>query len=303
MTSWGKVMVGHGQLVVVLRTPWRCYNSGVTQATAAPSVSPVDGTTNEGRLGSRRCISDSSTPWPNHGSSRILHLVERGEVHVWSEPVDATEDLEGNLELLDDAERAQAGRFRFDLDRVRFVLRRAFARRVLARYLGVHPAAVRIRTSRLGRPELDPPCGLAFNTSHSDGMAVVAVAQGQRVGIDIERVREIESALDVAEGLFAAPEVEWLRSVSSGSCSRAFLALWTRKEAVVKALGGGLSIPLDGFSVLANTSRGIERSTDLPGSLSLLLKDLSEPQGYVGSIASVGPQFIVRHMDVALANR
>ena len=116
--------------------------------------------------------------------------------------------------MLDEAERAQVGRFRFDRDRVRFVLRRAFARRVLARYLGVHPAAVGIRTSPLGRPELDPSCGLAFNTSHSDGMAVVAVAHGQRVGVDIERVREIDGALDIAEGLFEAREVEWLRSVS-----------------------------------------------------------------------------------------
>jgi 4'-phosphopantetheinyl transferase len=240
--------------------------------------------------------------WPNHESSRILRDAERSEVHVWSKPVDATEDLVGSLELLDDAERVQAGRFRFERDRMRFVLRRAFARRVLARHLDVHPAAVGIRTSLLGRPELDPPCDLSFNTSHSDGMAVVAVAQGQRVGIDIERVREIEGALDIAEGLFAAPEVEWLRSVSPRSCSRAFLALWTRKEAVVKALGGGLSIPLDGFTVLANANRGIGRPGDLPGSLPLLLRDLSEPQGYVGSIALVSPQLTVHHMDAALAN-
>lgn len=220
---------------------------------------------------------------------------------MWSKPVDVTEDLGGNLELLDDAERAQAGRFRFDRDRVRFVLRRAFARRVLARYLGVHPAAVGIRTSLLGRPELDPSCDVAFNTSHSDGMAVVAVAQGQRVGVDIERVREIDDALDIAEGLFAAREVEWLRSVSPGSRSRAFLALWTRKEAVVKALGGGLSIPLDGFTVLADPSRGIGRPGLLRGSQPPVLSDLSEPQGFVGAIALIGPRLTVHHMDEALA--
>ena len=220
---------------------------------------------------------------------------------MWSQSVDVTEDLAGSLELLDDAEHARAGRFRFDSDRLRFVLRRAFARRVLAHYLDVEPAAVGIRPSLLGRPELDPPCDLAFNTSHSDGMAVIAVAQGQRVGIDIERVREIDDALDIAEGLFAAREIEWLRLVSPGSCPRAFLALWTRKEAVVKALGGGLSIPLDGFTVLANASRETGRPSDLPGSLPLVLTDLSEPQGYVGAIALVGSRLTVHHMDEALA--
>ncbi len=230
-------------------------------------------------------------------SSAWIGLEDAGDVHVWSDPADETGDIGGGHTLLDDAERARADRFRFDRDRARFVLRHAFVRRVLGRYLSVEPAAVAIRVSASGKPELRSPCGISFSLSHADDMTVVAVTRGRCVGVDVERLRHIDDAIGVAEGLFAKPEVELLRSVPPASRSQVFLTLWTRKESFVKALGGGLSIPLDGFVVLAQGDTVVGRPRGPLGALPFIFAQLLKPHGYIGSVTVAGTRVAVHHMD------
>ncbi len=236
-------------------------------------------------------------PASHHESPGEAHLGATGDVHVWSDPADETGDIGSGLTLLDDADRARADRFRFERDRARFVLRHAFARRVLGRYLGVEPAAVAIRMSASGKPELRPPCGISFSLSHADDMTVVTVTRGRCVGVDVERLRHIDDAIGIAEGLFAKPEVEMLRSVPLAARSRVFLTLWTRKESFVKALGGGLSIPLDGFAVLAQGDSVVGRPRGPFGALPFTFAQLLKPHGYVGSVTVAGARVAVHHMD------
>jgi 4'-phosphopantetheinyl transferase len=205
--------------------------------------------------------------------------------------------------MLDDAERDRAERFHFGRDRLRFVLRRAYLRRILAGYLEIEPSAVRIHVSSLGRPRLDPRCDLEFSTSHSEGMAVVAVARGRQVGVDIERFRDVDDALGLASGLFSEPEIDLLRSTPLPARSRVFLGLWTRKEATAKALGIGLAIPLDGFAVLATGADGLGRPHDSRGVWPLVFRELDEPDGFIGAVAQGGSRIAVHHMNAATIDR
>jgi len=179
-----------------------------------------------------------------------LTLAKRGAVDLRLEWID-TAVPPTEIGSLDPGERARAARFRFERDRRRFVARRLFLRRALAEHLGVDPAGIRYRTSTHGKPELDlVDAPVAFSTSHAGDLAIVAVVAGGEVGVDIERIRPMRDALDIARKFFTADEVEHLQWLSGAGRSTAFLRLWTRKEAYVKLLGRGLSIPLDDFDVL-----------------------------------------------------
>jgi len=209
----------------------------------------------------------------------------RGEVQVWLEWIDDAPAAIG-MALLDDGERARAGRFRFERDGRRFVARRAFLRRVLAGYVGAAPRSLRYRTSANGKPELAEPSGVAFNTSHADGLAVVAVATDCQVGVDVERARPVPDCLDIARRLFSARERERVESAPASQRSEAFLRIWTRKEAYVKFVGTGLSMPLDAFDVLDGRVRP-SRPGEAPET-SPRLHALELPDGYVGALALTG---------------
>ena len=203
---------------------------------------------------------------------------------LWTDTVDASADLDAALETLSHDERARAKRFHFERDYIRFVARRAFARKILAGYVGVAPAEIVMRTSGHGRPELDPPCGVFFNTSHSDGLAIIAVASERLVGVDIERVRPIADALDVADRFFSRSEVDLLRCTPEESRAEAFLTIWTRKESYVKAVGAGLSIPFDAFDVSTRDHGRTGRPHGPRGDPRFVFASLEDLDGYVGAV-------------------
>jgi 4'-phosphopantetheinyl transferase len=230
-----------------------------------------------GRLGtpSRYGFADAAPQPSGEGAA--------GHAEVWSARVDSATASSVPRDWLDDTERTRAAGFRFERDRRRFVDRRAFLRRVLAGYLGVEPNAIRYRRGPGGRPELDPRRGISFTTSHADGLAVVAVSLDRIVGIDIEHVRAIPGAADIARSLFTRREHEHLESLGADGQSTAFLRLWTRKEAYAKAVGAGLALPLDSFDVLDDVVQQRVGGPADGAHFSIVTLDLSP--GYVGSIA------------------
>lgn len=163
---------------------------------------------------------------------------------LWFFDLSATVDV--TVLAADEFERA--ARFRFERDRARFVARRAQLRHVLASYTDCPPQALRFTVGRFGKPALVEHRHLAFSTSSSGDDAVVAVgAVGSgELGVDLERVGPHSGPgdlRDVAERFFAAGEIGQLRSPAD------FYRCWSRKEAYVKAIGQGLSFPLDSFAV------------------------------------------------------
>lgn len=146
------------------------------------------------------------------------------------------------LALLAPDERARSERFRFARDRRRFVVRRARLRETLARVTGTRPARLRFVTGPFGKPELlgGPP----FSLSHSNERWLLAVGD-RPLGVDCEWIDPDLDWRPIARSLFRADECAALEYAGASG----FFACWARKEAFVKALGHGLSYPLDAFAV------------------------------------------------------
>lgn len=176
-----------------------------------------------------------------------------GEVHVWRATLArAPDELELLATLLSDEERTRAARFRFPVHRDRFVAGRGIQRLLLARYLPVPPDALRYRQAAYGKPELDGPgagTGLRFNVSNADDGLLVAVARGRELGVDLERLRPMPDGRDIAKRFFSEPENEAFAAIPEERRDLAFFTCWTRKEAFIKAVGEGLSMPLACFDV------------------------------------------------------
>jgi 4'-phosphopantetheinyl transferase len=106
----------------------------------------------------------------------------------------------------------------------------------------VPPAEIRIGTDRFGKPVLDDPAPLAFNTSHSGGWTVLAVSGGEAIGVDIEAVQAFPELEDVACRYFGADVAARIRALPAGRRARAFAREWTRLEALLKCAGHGFSL-------------------------------------------------------------
>ena len=154
-------------------------------------------------------------------------------------------------QILDPSERERADRFMRPVDRARFIASHAALRFVLAQALTRVPSSIRMIADASGKPRLVGPGegALDFNLSHSGSRALVGLTEATAIGVDIEALRPIPDALRIARAHFAADEAAALADLMPDIRATAFFGLWTRKEAVVKALGTGLSLPLDRFSV------------------------------------------------------
>lgn len=117
-------------------------------------------------------------------------------------------------------------------------------RDLLAAYLACAPADVTLRRGAHGKPYLAAPYALEFNVSHSAGALLVGISRGQPLGVDIESANRSRPVAELAGRFFAASEAAQLARLDAGKQQAAFLALWSCKEAVLKALGRGLGFGL-----------------------------------------------------------
>jgi 4'-phosphopantetheinyl transferase len=151
-----------------------------------------------------------------------------------------------------DAERRRADRFVFERDRRRFIVGRARLRQLLGARLDVAPETIELVYGPYGKPGLSrrfADSDLRFNVSHAEDVAIYAFTRGLEVGVDIERVRELPDADDIAARFFSRRENEAYLALGPRDKPMGFFNCWTRKEAFIKALGEGLSHPLEQFDV------------------------------------------------------
>ena len=154
--------------------------------------------------------------------------------------------------FLSNAERSRASRFAMARDRRRFTVARSILRQLLAARLGARPDSVELNTEKRGKPALAnrfATSGLRFNLSHAGDIAVYAFSSGREVGIDVEEVRALPDADQLAARFFSRREKEAYLALDAQDRPVGFFNCWTRKEALVKALGVGLLHPLDSFDV------------------------------------------------------
>jgi 4'-phosphopantetheinyl transferase len=172
-------------------------------------------------------------------------------VHVWKQAgVSDASSLELLRSLLAPEECQRAERFRFDKDRHLFITARGWLRALAGAYTSSAPTKVTFCYSARGKPELTGSAvDFRFNVSHSGETILLAFALGRRVGVDVEEIRRDFSIAEIAERFFSPAEQGSLRNLPAADQHHAFFRCWTRKEAYIKAMGDGLSLPLDQFDV------------------------------------------------------
>ncbi|MGD9636614.1 MAG: 4'-phosphopantetheinyl transferase superfamily protein [Pirellulales bacterium] len=201
-------------------------------------------------------------------------------VHVWAVPLDV-----GNLpeDALAETELERANKFALDRPRRSFVATRIALRSLLGSYLGLPPRAVPIAFGSNGKPHLAAG-DLHFNLAHSGDLALIAITRCGPLGVDIEELRTMNNAIELANRNFHPNERAAIGAADETDRSSQFLRCWTRKEAVVKALAVGIGYPLDTFDVLA--ADVVELRTSSGGVTTCFLHDLAANSAYVAALAT-----------------
>lgn len=212
------------------------------------------------------------------------------DVHVWSAHKPPTLPPEF-FERLSQAERARANSLRFLEHHLAYVFAHAMLRDVLSRYLHCRPEDVCLLENPFGKPSVSKAwvdTTLEFSMSHAGDLTIVALCHGRRIGIDAEEVRPIADLLSIANSHFTPEECEFLRRQLPSNREREFLRCWTRKEAYVKALGAGLSIPLNSFDSLVSRESStviLKNVSNLTDAGLWLVTTFDLHEGYVTSVA------------------
>ncbi|MEN4099902.1 MAG: 4'-phosphopantetheinyl transferase superfamily protein [Anaerolineaceae bacterium] len=172
-------------------------------------------------------------------------------IHVYRLALDLPEgDIQKLSGLLTADEVIRANRFVYPTYRDYFIAGRAQLRRILSRYVRQSPEKIVFDYNEHGKPSLASAHNpVQFNIAHSHTIALVAINENKRIGVDLERVRTDIDYTQIAQQFFSPGELKCLLALPHEQQLDAFYACWTRKEALIKARGIGLAIPLDQFEV------------------------------------------------------
>ncbi len=217
-------------------------------------------------------------------------------VGLWTIRLDAP--AAGAPETLSPDELERAARFHFEIHRQRFIASRGALRLILGTCLGTDPAALAFHYTATGKPFL-AGSPVRFNVSHSAGNALIAVAHGREVGIDLEETHPKEDLLALAERFFASSERAAVASAAPSDRPSIFYRIWTRKEAYIKACGEGLSLALDSFAVpvVPDTDTALVASARGPAELARWqLHAIPSPPGFAAALViEPGPVHLDLH--------
>jgi 4'-phosphopantetheinyl transferase len=183
----------------------------------------------------------------------IINLQNNNFVDVWIQNLLEDIDLKKATESLSSIESIRANQFKFEEDKNRFTAAHFFLRKTLSNYCGTEPGKIEITQEKNQKPILKKDCNpdkIYFNLSYRENFSLLAISNIECIGIDIERHRHIENIDDFSDNFFSKKERAFMNDLSSEEKQQCFFKLWTRKEAYIKAIGKGLSFPLQSFSVI-----------------------------------------------------
>jgi 4'-phosphopantetheinyl transferase len=225
--------------------------------------------------------------------------LEAHAIHLWW--IDLDREVGSGLRpeaLLSVDERERAARFIFARDASRFRMGRAMLRLGVGWYLECNPREIVFHTGPFGKPFLPGNPGLTFNVAHSEGVGVIAFTGQGEIGVDVEAMHRAIEAMDIASAYFTPREAESIASVAMGDeRDRAFLRLWTRKEAVLKATGYGLGLGLDGVDVTADLVE-LQGGAGNMGMSHWQVRDIAAKEGFAAAIATPPGERPVLQWDV-----
>lgn len=222
------------------------------------------------------------------------------QVDVWRISLDPPLDTVKHLEsTISEEESQRAARFRFTVDRDRYIVAHGSLRYILSENLRCDPKRLHFSTNEYGKPALEDH-KLDFNLSHSGDYALVAVTREYKVGVDVEIIRSDMEHEKLAKRFFSPNEVAELTTLPSDQIIRGFFNCWSRKEAYIKAQGLGLSLPLASFDVSLTpnepaTLRATRPNPDEAARWTLISLDVG--CAYVGALAVEGQELSFRFWD------
>jgi len=227
-------------------------------------------------------------------------VLAEGDVHVWAISLESGPGaLQRHFETIAPDERERAARFIFDVHRHRYVTCRGTVRRVLAGYLRVRAEDLVFVVSPLGKPALASlfsDSGIHFNVSHSENMALVAVTRIGPVGVDVELVRQVKEMDHLVKRFFSLRENERFQKLAEAEKPSAFFNLWTRKEALLKATGVGITklSTVEVSFLPGEDARVLAFEGDPEKARQWQLEDCAPAPGYAGAVAIRAPGMNVR---------
>jgi 4'-phosphopantetheinyl transferase len=224
-----------------------------------------------------------------HWSALREVALDPGDVHVYAARHGGGTQSQDAATLLSSEELERARSFVRHSDQVHFVGSHAFLRRILARYVEIEPSQIQFENGPWGKPRLSGLPGVRsveFSLSHCRGLVLVGVTVGPAIGIDVELVRQFDECDALARRFFAPREYRNLCALPEPAKSTAFFRYWTRKEAVVKALGTGMLTPLDSFDVTLATTQRMDFRAHGASASEWSLIDLEPCEGAVGAVAA-----------------
>jgi 4'-phosphopantetheinyl transferase len=206
------------------------------------------------------------------------------DIHIWRANLNLDRfELDKLKATLSNDEVSRAERFYFEKHRHSFIASRGILREIIGRYLEIVPNQVKFGYELRGKPFLvteSGDCQLNFNVSHSQDLALYAIASGNQVGIDLEMIRPIADVEQLAQRFFSTQETNAIASLVSPQQDKMFFRYWTCKEAYLKATGDGLS-SLDRVEIIFDTAE----SPKLSHTNSWMLQELFPGGDYVGAVA------------------
>lgn len=227
--------------------------------------------------------------------------LEPRTLHVWAFTLTGSENFQTwcySLLQADECERAD--RYVHAADRTHFTIARAMLRLLLGRYLGSPASTVDLVTTRRSKPRLRcdgcaPP--MRFNLTHSHGRAILAASAEHEIGVDLEKIRRDFAVMDISNRYFFGFERDAVQGAAPEQIHAQFFKYWVAKEAVLKAEGTGLGIPLDHFGVCFHAD-GLHASinTLVPRELSphWSVRMLPYEAGWAAAVAAQGEDWLVK---------
>ncbi len=235
-------------------------------------------------------------------NQRLKPTLRAHEIQVWQFSLELPQDKVTYLaSSMDPEETARAARYASDKTRRHFIVGRGFLRLILSTYLECKPADVKLTYGANGKPYLSNPPGagyfgapIYFNLSHSNGMALCAITPYGPIGIDLEFIHPIHEIEPIARQFFSPREWTILSHLPEKDKILSFFNIWTKKEAYIKAIGDGFSIPFNQFSMFDSPEkfciqpeRGLTQGNLFPaGGKEWMLIPLVPPAGYAAGMVA-----------------
>ena len=171
-------------------------------------------------------------------------------IHLWHIALDTEISCTELFLILSIDEQQKANSFHFEKDKNNYIKSHAALRKILSKYYFINPIDICFSYTKYNKPYIsDNQHNLHFNLSHSNDMAIVAIIKNHPLGVDVEYIKPVDDINDIVENFFSNQEKIKFLLLPGEKKLEAFYTIWTRKEAFVKAVGNGLSYPLDDFEV------------------------------------------------------